>query len=246
MLRRPLRRLVLEVVARVRALAAELAARGALEALLGARMALHLRHGNGLLKQARCGFDSGRPERAWTRPAARPRPRRPSRASRRPCRGRQQHVHVAALLERACSITPSSVEVVEEPLEQHPAALGVGLLAAAEHDRHLDLVAALEEALDVALLGLVVVVGDLRAQLDLADVDLLLVLARGLGLLLLLVLVLRVVEQPGDRRARVRARPRPGRGRAPGPSGAPPWCRSRRSACRPRRSAAPRARRCAR
>ena len=50
---------------------------------------------------------------------------------------------------------------------------------------------------------LVVVVGDLRPQLDLADVDLLLVLARGLGLLLLLVLVLRVIEQAGDRRARV-------------------------------------------
>jgi hypothetical protein len=60
-----------------------------------------------------------------------------------------------------------------------------------------------EEALDVALLGAVVVVGDLRPQLDLADVDLLLVLAGLLGLLLLLVLVLGVVEQPADRRARV-------------------------------------------
>src|SRR5690349_21934930 len=57
-----------------------------------------------------------------------------------------------------------------------------------------------QEALDVALLGFVVVVGDLRPQLDLAHVDLLLVLARRLLLLLLLVLVLRVVEQAGDRR----------------------------------------------
>ena len=64
------------------------------------------------------------------------------------------------------------VEVLEEPLQQRPAALGVGLLAAAEHDRDLDLVVVLEEALDVALLGLVVVVRDLRPQLDFADVDL--------------------------------------------------------------------------
>jgi hypothetical protein len=80
----------------------------------------------------------------------------------------------------------------------------VGLFTAAEHDRHLDLVLLVEEALDVTLLRLVVVVGDLRAQLDLADVDLLLVLARLLGLLLLLVLVLRVVEQAAYGRPRVR------------------------------------------
>ena len=79
----------------------------------------------------------------------------------------------------------------------------MGLLAASEHDRHLDLVLLAQEALDVALLGLVVVGGDLRPQLDLADVDLLLMLAGRLGLLLLLVLVLRVVEQAGDGRLRV-------------------------------------------
>jgi hypothetical protein len=55
----------------------------------------------------------------------------------------------------------------------------------------------------VAALGLVVVLGDLRSQLDLPHVHLLLVLAGGLGLLLLLVLVLGVVEDPGDRRLRV-------------------------------------------
>ena len=115
---------------------------------------------------------------------------------------------IMCMLRPSCwgadSITASSLDVLEQALEQRPAALGVGLLAAAEHDRHLDLVAVAQEALDVTLLGLVVVVGDLRAQLDLAHVDLLLVLAGGLRLLLLLVLVLRVIEQPGDRRARVR------------------------------------------
>src|SRR4029077_13738317 len=93
-------------------------------------------------------------------------------------------------------------EILEQPLEQSPAALGMGLLAAAEHDRDLDLVLVPEEALDVALLRLVVVVGDLRPQLDLAHVDLLLVLASLLLLLILFVLVLRVVEQAGDRRLR--------------------------------------------
>jgi hypothetical protein len=80
----------------------------------------------------------------------------------------------------------------------------MALLAAPEHDRHLHLVLLLEEALDVAALRLVVVLGDLRAQLDLPDVGLLLVLARRLRLLLLLVLVLRVVEDPSHGRLRVR------------------------------------------
>ena len=53
----------------------------------------------------------------------------------------------------------------------------------------------------MAPLGLIVVGGDLRAQLDLADGDLLLVPASGLGLLLLLVLVLRVVEHADHGRA---------------------------------------------
>ena len=58
----------------------------------------------------------------------------------------------------------------------------------------------LQEALDVALLGVVVVLGDLRPGFDLTDVDLGLVLARGLLLLVLLVLVLRVVQDPADGR----------------------------------------------
>jgi hypothetical protein len=85
-------------------------------------------------------------------------------------------------------------------LQKVAPALGVGLLAAAEHDRHLDLVALLEKAGYMALFSVVIVGGDLRPQFDLTDVDLGLVLLGGLELLLLLVLVLRVVEQPGDRR----------------------------------------------
>ena len=116
--------------------------------------------------------------------------------------GRQQHAHVAPFLERRGLDHAESVEILEEPLQQRPAPLRVGLLTTAEHDRDLDLVVVLEEALDVALLRFVVVLGDLRPQLDLTNVDLLLVLAGLLLLLLLLVLVLRVIEQSRDRRLR--------------------------------------------
>src|SRR5581483_7522638 len=64
-----------------------------------------------------------------------------------------------------------------------------------EHDRHLDLVARLEEPLDVALLGAVVVRVDLRAELDLLDDRLRLVLARFPGLDRGLVLELPVVQE---------------------------------------------------
>ena len=67
----------------------------------------------------------------------------------------------------------------------------------------LTAVLAEQEAADVALLGVVVVLRDLGAELDLADRDLLLVLAGRLQLLGLLVLVLRVVEHPADGRARL-------------------------------------------
>ena len=59
-------------------------------------------------------------------------------------------------------------ELLREAVEQQLAALGVRHLAAAEHDR--DLTLSVEEADDVALLGVVVVLRDLRAELDLADV----------------------------------------------------------------------------
>ena len=100
-----------------------------------------------------------------------------------------------------CSTIAELGELLGQAVEDHRPALGVGHLATAEHDRDLDLVLVLQEALDVTLLGRVVVLGDLRPELDLADGDLLLVLARGLLLLGLLVLVLRVVEDAADGRA---------------------------------------------
>ena len=81
---------------------------------------------------------------------------------------------------------------------------GSGLLAAAEHDRHLHLVALPQEPLDVTLLGLVVVRVDLGAKLHLLDDGEGLV-APGLPRLLrALVLELAVVHELADRRARHR------------------------------------------
>src|SRR4029453_8629951 len=72
-----------------------------------------------------------------------------------------------------------------------------------EHDRDLYLRPLVEKAGDVALLRLVVVISDLRPELDLLDVDRNLVLSSELGLLLLLVAVLAVVHDPRDWRSRL-------------------------------------------
>src|SRR5688572_12010359 len=77
-------------------------------------------------------------------------------------------------------------------------------LAAAEENRRLDLVAVREEALDVLLLELVVVLVDLRAELDFLDLDDLLVLLRRPRALLLLVLIAPEVHDAADRRDRRR------------------------------------------
>ena len=111
----------------------------------------------------------------------------------------EHHAHVSAFLEGLRFNHCQTFEVFVESLEEVTPALGVGLLAAAEHDRDLDLVLGLQETLDVALLGVVVVDRDLGPELDLTDVDLGLVLAGLLELLLLLVAVLRVVEKARDR-----------------------------------------------
>ena len=115
----------------------------------------------------------------------------------------EHHRHVAPVLDRALLDDADLGELLGQAVEDHHAALGVRDLAAAEHDRDLDLVLVAQEALDVALLRLVVVLRDLRPELDLADRDLLLVLARLLELLGLLVLVLRVVQHAADGRARL-------------------------------------------
>src|SRR5674476_1201116 len=88
------------------------------------------------------------------------------------------HDHVAAVLLGRALDEAKLADVLGEALQQAKAELGPGLLATAEHDRHLDLVASLEEPLDVALLGGVVMRVDLRPELELLADRIDLVLAR--------------------------------------------------------------------
>src|ERR1035437_5458478 len=110
------------------------------------------------------------------------------------------HDHVATVLLR-CALDKAKVtDVSGETLQQAIAELRPRLLTAAEHDGHLDLVTGLEEPLDMALLGGVVVRVDLRTELDLLDDRVDLVLA---GFPLLdgcFVLELAEVHELGDRR----------------------------------------------
>src|SRR3546814_15384141 len=73
-------------------------------------------------------------------------------------------------------------------------------LAAAEAHGHLDLVAFLDEAAGVPHLDVVIVVVDVRTELDLLDIDDLLLLARLVLLLLDLVFVFSVVQNFANRR----------------------------------------------
>jgi len=103
--------------------------------------------------------------------------------------------------------------------------LGMRHLASPEEDRRLHLVAVLEEALDVLLLELVVVLVDLRAELDLLDPR----SPSGASgpfarrrFLLLVTGIFPEIHDAADRRHRPSARSRPGRA---------PFCLAMVSAC---------------
>jgi hypothetical protein len=83
----------------------------------------------------------------------------------------QHHDHVATVL-LGCRLDEAQLlDIGGEALQQPEPEFGTGLLAATEHDRDLDLVALGQEPLDVALLGLVVVLVDLGTELLLLDQD---------------------------------------------------------------------------
>jgi hypothetical protein len=92
------------------------------------------------------------------------------------------HDHVAPVLLRRGLDKAELGDVTRQPLQKLEPKLGPGLLTSPEHDRYLDLVTLLQEALDVALFSAVVVWVDLGPQLDLLDHSLGLVLARLPGL----------------------------------------------------------------
>jgi hypothetical protein len=109
-------------------------------------------------------------------------------------------VHLVALEPRHRFGNRDVGQFLDEPLQDATADLGMRHLASTEEDRRLDLVAFLEEALDVLLLELIIVLVDLRAKLDLLHQNDFLVLFRLPRALLFLVLVLAEVHDPADRR----------------------------------------------
>src|SRR4029453_15294896 len=114
--------------------------------------------------------------------------------------GREHRDHVAPVLAGRAVDLGDLDEVGGQPLQQPPPELGVGHLAAAEHDGDLDLVALLEEPLDVALLRLVVMRVDLGPHLHLFEGHQVLLAPGFLGLDGLLDLELRVFHQLDNRR----------------------------------------------
>src|SRR5262249_12304042 len=89
-------------------------------------------------------------------------------------------------------------ELFDEPLEDAAADFRMRHFASAEENRRLDLVAFFEEALDVLLLELVIVLVDFRTELDLFDQNHLLVLLGFARALLFLILVLTEVHDAAN------------------------------------------------
>ena len=115
----------------------------------------------------------------------------------------QDHDHVAAVLTGVGLDGAQLGHLLGQALQEPDTELGPGLLTAAEADDALDLVPALEESLDVAALGGVVVLIDLGAELDLLELGVCLVASRVARLHGRLVLELAVVHELAHRRAGV-------------------------------------------
>src|SRR6266436_6710646 len=116
---------------------------------------------------------------------------------------RQHHDHLPALeLGRLLDLGQTH-HIVAHAVQQLGAELLMRHFAAAEPQRHLDLVAFLEEAPDGPHLHVVIVIVDHLPELDFLDLDDFLLLARLGSLLLLLVLELAVVENLAHRRGHV-------------------------------------------
>src|SRR3954471_7135597 len=117
---------------------------------------------------------------------------------------RDHHHHVPAVLLRSGVDDRESLQVRHQAVQDPASELRVRHLAPSEHDRHLHPRSRLEEPLDVPLLRVVVVRVDLRAELDLLDLDPRLLLARFLLTDVPLVLELSVVHDPRDGWSRLR------------------------------------------
>src|SRR5690606_36238461 len=114
--------------------------------------------------------------------------------------GREDRVQLIAFLVRHGFRHRNVLQLADEPFQDPQPDFRMGVLAAPEEDRRLDLVAFRQEALDVLLLELVVVLVDLRPELDLLDRDRLLMLPRRSRPLLLLILVIAEIHDSAYRR----------------------------------------------
>src|SRR5262249_34759287 len=112
----------------------------------------------------------------------------------------QDRVHLIAFESRHRFGNRDVGQFFNEPFQDATADLGMRHFASAEENRRLDLVAFFEEALDVLLLELVVVLVDLRAELDLFDQAHVLVRLCLTPTLLFLILVLPEVHDAANRR----------------------------------------------
>src|SRR5712671_4693026 len=117
---------------------------------------------------------------------------------------RQHHDHLAPFKTGVHLDLGDLFGIAFEAIEQPDAEFLVRHFAAAEAQRHLDLVAFPEEANHRAHLHIVIVIVDHRAEFDFLDFDDLLLLARFRLLFLLLKFVLAKIEQLADRRLGVR------------------------------------------
>ena len=116
---------------------------------------------------------------------------------------RERHDDVAAFLLRSEFDGAVFLHFAGKTLQQLDAANRSRLLAATQHDGDLDLVSAVQEAHNMALLDLEVMVVDLQTEANFLDFRGALVAARLTSLDLLVVLVLAVIDELGDRRLRV-------------------------------------------
>src|SRR5699024_3727188 len=190
---------LLELVHVAGPLAHDLPGPGDPEPLLGTGVRLVLRHSS---------LSSSLP--GWCQPAVLVLPALKARASRRRCLRRllllvrpEHHGHVPAVLAGQALHVTELGHILGQPFQQAHAHLRSGLLPTAEHDHHLDLVPALEEPLDVPLLGAVVVRVDLDPEPDLLEGRVRMLAPCITSLHVGLVLVLAVVHELGHRRARI-------------------------------------------
>src|SRR5690554_94974 len=116
----------------------------------------------------------------------------------------KDHQHGPALHRRTLFDKSDVVQLTDNPVHLLARDLGVRNLTAPEPDSHLDLVAILQPAASVADLEREVVIGGLRPEADLLDLDLLLLAARLTLLLRLLILELAEVHDLADRRIGIR------------------------------------------